>query len=324
MFRGLSRKGLERIKSVWGTQRVWDGTEIRHWLQHPLVQERINLKISGTPHTNRFEYFLDRYLKGRMPVERALTLGSGLGELERGLCQYDFARMHEGVDLSDEAVRISSEKARAAGFGHLRYRVADLNTIKLDHQCYDVIFGISSVHHIQNLEHLFRQVQQALTPGGYFFLDEFIGPSRFQWSEAQLGAMNDELSRLPRELRRRISDRKKFKDRVIRETVDEVIASDPSEAVRSSEIVPLLSQYFEVLEIKGYGGAILHQMLYDIAGNFCQENSGALEYLRELFEVEDALTAAGTVSNDFAVIIVRTKAARRSASPIGRSLNKCS
>src|SRR5207249_7745947 len=178
----------------------------------------------------------------------------------------------EGLDLSDEAVRLASEKARAAGFDHLRYRVADLNKIKLNRETYDVIFGISSVHHVQNLEHLFRQVQQALKPGGYFFLDEFIGPSRFQWTDAQLRTMNDALRRLPKELRRRISDRKKFKDRVVRETVGEVTASDPSEAVRSSEILPLLAQYFELGQMRGYGGAILHQLLYDIAGNFCEEN----------------------------------------------------
>jgi hypothetical protein len=45
VFKALSRKGLERIKNVWGTQRVWDGTDIRHWLQHPLVQERIKVWI---------------------------------------------------------------------------------------------------------------------------------------------------------------------------------------------------------------------------------------------------------------------------------------
>jgi SAM-dependent methyltransferase len=308
VFKAFSRKGLERIKNVWGVERVWDGTEIQHWLQHPLVQERINLKISGAPQINRFEYFLHRYLEGKMPVERALTLGSGLGELERGLCQYGFARSHQGVDLSDGAVRIAAEKAQAAGSDHLSYRTADLNTIKLERQAYDVIFGVSSVHHIDNLEHLFRQVQQALKPGGYFFLDEFIGPSRFQWTNAQLQSMNGQLRLLPKELRRRISDRKKFKERVIRKTVGEIIASDPSEAARSSEIVPLLTEYFKIVEIKGYGGAILHQLLYDIAGNFCEENAGSLEHLRRLFTLEDELTASGTVSNDFAVIIATTKA----------------
>jgi 2-polyprenyl-3-methyl-5-hydroxy-6-metoxy-1,4-benzoquinol methylase len=308
VFKAFSRKGLERIKNVWGTERVWGGKEIQHWLQHPLVQERINLKTSGSAQINRFEYFLNGYLDAKMPVERALTLGSGLGDLERGLCQYGFAQSHQGVDLSDEAVRIATESARASGLDHLSYHTADLNTIKLEREAYDVIFGISSVHHIGNLEHLLRQVRQALRPSGYFFLDEFVGPNRFQWTDAQLKSMNDQLRHLPKELRRRISDRKRFKERVVRETVGEVIASDPSEAVRSSEIVPLLTEYFRIVEIKGYGGAILHQLLYDIAGNFCEENAGSLDHLRRLFALEDELTASGAVSNDFAVIIATTKA----------------
>ena len=57
VFKAFSRKGLERIKNVWGSERVWDGEEIQHWLQHPLVQERINVKISGPLQINRFQYF---------------------------------------------------------------------------------------------------------------------------------------------------------------------------------------------------------------------------------------------------------------------------
>ena len=306
MFKSFSRKHLDRIKHVWGAGRVWGGTDIQHWLQHPLVQERINFKISGAPRMNRFEYFLNRYLQNRMPVERALTLGSGVGELERGLCQYGFALSHEGVDLSDQSVRVAIERAAAEGLGHLSYRTADLNNVALDAGAYDVIFGISSVHHTENLEHLFQQVRQALKPNGYFFLDEFIGPSRFQWTDAQLRVINNELQGLPKDLRRLISDRTKFKNTVRRKSVPEIIAADPSEAVRSGEIVPLLSQYFSVLEVKGYGGAILHELLYDTAGNFREENAGSLEHLRRLFEVEDELTASGKLAHDFAVIIART------------------
>jgi len=303
MFRAFSRKNLERVKHVWGAGRIWGGSHVQHWLQHPLVQERINIKVSGTAQMNRFEYFLERYLRGTMPVERALTLGSGVGELERGLCQYGFARFHEGLDLSDEAVRIASQKAESEGFRHIRYRTADLNTVTLDRSSYDAIFGVSSVHHIHNLEHLFQQVQQALKPGGYFFLDEFIGPSRFQWTDAQIRVINDQLQQIPKDLRRLVSDHTKFKERVVRKSVSYMIVADPSEAVRSSEIVPLLEDYFSILEIKGYGGAILHELLYDIAGNFCEENTGSLDHLRKLFEVEDQLTASQTVNDDFAVII---------------------
>jgi SAM-dependent methyltransferase len=307
MFKSFSRKQIERVKHVWGAGRVWGGSDIQHWLQHPLVQERINLKVAGGPGKNRFEYFLDHYLKNKMPVDRALTLGCGVGELERGLCQYGFARAHEGVDLSDEAVRIAIDKTQAAGFTHIQYHADNLNTIALERRAYDVIFGISSIHHTERLEQVFSEVEQALKPGGYFFMDEFIGPDRFQWTDAQIRAANEQLRLLPRNLRRLISDRGKFKDKVFRRSPAEIITSDPSEAIRSSEILPLVSQTFDVLEVKGYGGSILHELLYDIAGNFAEENPGSIDHLRRLFQVEDELTASGKLSHDFAVIIATPK-----------------
>jgi SAM-dependent methyltransferase len=234
--------------------------------------------------------------------------GPGVGELERGLCQYNFARQHEGIDISDEAIRIAVAQAQAAGFSHIHYRQGNLNTIALELRAFDVIFGISSIHHTERLEHVFAQVQQALKPGGYFFLDEFIGPNRFQWTDEQIRAINEQLLVLPRKLRRLISDRGKFKDRVIRRSPEEIIASDPSEAIRSSDIVPLLARYFDVLEVKGYGGSIIHELLYDIAGNFAEEHHpGSIDRLRSLFQAEDELTASGQLRDDFAVIIATTK-----------------
>jgi 2-polyprenyl-3-methyl-5-hydroxy-6-metoxy-1,4-benzoquinol methylase len=303
MFRIFSRKQLQRVKHAWGAGTIWGGKDISHWLQHPLVQERINLKVSGTPGVNRFEYFLNRHLKGKMPVERALTLGSGVGELERGLCHYNFARSHEGIDLSDDAIQTAIEKAAEIGLTHLHYRMDNLNTIVLEPKTYDVIFGISSIHHVQELEHLFDQVRQALKPGGFFFLDEFIGPNRFQWPDGQRRVMNEQLSRLPKHLRRSILNNQEFKFQVARKSLDEVLLADPSEAIRSSEIVPLLSRFFNVLEVRGYGGSVIHELLYDIAGNFCEENPGSLDHLRRLFEEEDDLIARGELGHDFAVII---------------------
>ena len=122
-------------------------------------------------------------------------------------------------------------------------------------------------------------------------------------TDAQIRVINDQLQQIPKDLRRLVSDHTKFKERIVRKSVSEMIVADPSEAVRSSEIVPLLEDYFSILEITGYGGAILHELLYDIAGNFCEENTGSLDRLRKLFEVEDQLTASQTVNDDFAVII---------------------
>jgi SAM-dependent methyltransferase len=297
------RKRFRQVKHVWGEGSIWTPGDIRHWLQHPLVQARINSIITDGFRGDRFQYFLDRYLNGRLPVQRALTLGSGEGQLERGLSNYNFAEVHEGVDLSEVAVQKAQHAAASGGLAHVRYRVADLNTLRLERRNYDVIFGISSVHHVEKLEHLFGQVRESLKPGGLFLLDEYVGPTKFQWSDEQLRIVNDQLKALPAELKRSVTQEGKTKPRVTRKSVEYVEQSDPSEAVRSAEIIPLLKRYFQILELKGYGGSLLHELLYDIAGNFSEKNSGSLEHLKRLFAIEDELIAAGRLHHDFAVVI---------------------
>jgi SAM-dependent methyltransferase len=293
------------VRHVWGDQNIWTPGEIRHWLQHPRVQTRINAKITGEFPGDRFQYFLDRYMKDRLPVQLALTLGCGAGELERGLSKYHFARTHDGLDLSDHAVQLAQDAAAREGLSVLQYRVAELNTLQLDASTYDVVFGISAIHHVRKLEHLFEQVRNALTPGGYFFVDEYIGPTQFQWTEPQLRIMNEQLRKLPEELKRSMSEPGVFKTEVVRKSLEYMNAADPSEAVRSGDIVKLLTGYFNVVEFKGYGGSLLHELLYDIAGNFNERNPGSLERLDELFALEDELLANGTLSHDFAVIVAR-------------------
>ena len=174
----------------------------------PKVRERINFLISGNPRKDCFQYFIERYFREGLDrprqAKRALTLGCGHGELERGLCQYNFVRVHDGVDIAEGAVAQASKLARAEGFDHLRYKVADLNTIKLPKCTYDVVFGVSSIHHVANLEHLFLQVVLSLKPGGYFFLNEYIGPNQLQWTDEQLAIVNELLAPLPLEFRRSI------------------------------------------------------------------------------------------------------------------------
>jgi len=301
---------IAKVKEVWGDgagASTWRSGQRLHWTQHPKVQERLNLLVSGDVYRNRFEYFLDRYLRGRLPVERALTLGSGHGELERGLTQYNFATRHEGVDISDGAVAAATRLANEAGLQHISYRIADINSIELPENTYDVVFGVGSIHHTARLEHLFAQVAHSLKPDGFFFLDEYVGPSHFQWTDKQLAAINKAAAALPARYGMRIDDPRLPKPPVTRMSVAEMNAIDPSEAVRSSEIIELLPKYFDVVETRGAGGSLLHLLLEHITGNFDESDPDAMLYLQSLFDLEDELIAAGTLQHDFAVII----AARR-------------
>ncbi len=263
------REARERVKRLWGEQAgTWAVGRGRHWLEHPKVQERINLKITGRPNLNRYHQFVFEDLGGRVPVGRALTVGCGAGDLERGLAKLcNFCVRHDALDVSDAAVEKARKLAGQAAYTHIRYWVSDLNSVQLEKQAYDVVFGISSVHHVAKLELLYGQISRALKPRGCFYMDEFIGPSQFQWSDQQLDAVNRMLERIPERLRVRQSTGT-VKERVMRPSIAEMNADDPSEAIRSEEIVPLLAERFPDFLLRGYGGNILHLLLEDIAGNF--------------------------------------------------------
>jgi SAM-dependent methyltransferase len=306
---------VTKVKNLWGsTEGTWRTAEWRRWLQHPKVQERINILVTGDAQKDRYQYFLDHYrptrLGRRIRAKRVLTLGCGHGEFERGLAKYDFAEIHEGVDIADGAVAEATRLAKAEGLDHLRYRVADLNTIRLPECTYDVVFGISAVHHVANLEHLFREVLLSLKPGGYFMLDEFVGPSQFQWPDEQVAIINEQLDKLPVEFKYAISHPEIIKGCVWRHTLEEMNAADPSEAIRSGEIVQLLPRYFDIVEFRGYGGTLLHLLLDEIAGHFLPEDPRGMEYLHSFFALEDQMIASGKFQHDFAFVIARRKPTR--------------
>jgi ubiquinone/menaquinone biosynthesis C-methylase UbiE len=91
----------------------------------------------------------------------------------------------------------------------------------------------------------------------------------------------------------------------------EMAIDDPTEAVRSAEITPLLRQKLQVVEYKPYGGAVLLHLLDDIAGNFETDEPGARELLDMLFAIEDALMAAGEIDSDFAYVVAGKRGAAR-------------
>lgn len=268
---------------------------------------RWNRMTTGNPEVDHFQLVAERYLAPR-GAKTALSLGCGSGHNERSWAAvYRFER-HEGLDISPVSIAEAEKLARNAGMEQLHYAIGDLNSVRLPPAAYDIVFAEQSLHHVAALEHLMAQVQGALKPGGLFVVNEFIGPTRFQWTDRQLEAINGALAILPPCLRRSRVQPDIFKSRVVRPTVAQVIASDPSESVRSAEIPGLLHEYFDVLEWRPYGGALLHLLFEDIAGNFKSDDPAVLGWRDWCFDLEDRLMQAGELKTDFVMVVCQCPA----------------
>ena len=87
----------------------------------------------------------------------------------------------------------------------------------------------------------------------------------------------------------------------------EVVADDPSESVRSDEILEIIVRYFDVVEKKEWGGNICQFLLAGIADNFTDEDSCSQLLIRMIWKIEDTLLACGELKSDFAYVVARRR-----------------
>ena len=296
---------IERVNEVWAGQNpVWCG-EAKQWMAHPMVAERINMLASGDPHVDAYGHLkavLTR-LGWTLPVARAASLCCGEGSLERELVKQGYAQSVVGYDLAQKAIEVARHSAQAEGLRGLEYEVRDLELNGLSTTGLDLVFSFSGVHHLSRLEKTFNAVHEALRPGGVFHVYEYVGPDRFQWTERQLLEINDFLERLPNRYRR-LPDGS-LKPLVTRPTIQEMLDADPSEAVRSSRIEPLLKERFRILDRREIGGTLLHMGLSNIAQNFDPMIEEDRYWVTQLFEREDALLNENALTSDFAIYVAQ-------------------
>lgn len=271
------------------------------WLDVERIEvEHIRPRVSGDPDVSYLDHFLAVHLPDR-PVDRLLSLGCGGGNLERALVVRDAARRIDAFDVSPESIALARRLAEEAGFAdRITYAVADIDRIELEAGAYDAVVIKQALHHFEALEHVYDQVRRALVPGGIFLFNEFVGPSRFQWSDEQLEHANRWLRDLPKRLRRRAPVVK-----IHRPLVADMVALDPSESVRSAEILPLLRDRFEIVEEKPYGGTLLHLVLGHLLPVLDLDAEEDVEILRGWMRDEGRPLDAGELPSDFVYLVAR-------------------
>jgi len=220
------------------------------WLAHPRVRAYVNESVSGDPNVWPLEWFKSSGF-GDRPLGRVLSIGCGLGGLERELVRSGLAAAVEGIDLHRKVIEEAERLARTEGFGGLiRYHTGDAHDYLKQHQAtFDAIFFHASLHHFPDPESTLRLCRDSLRPGGLLYVDEFVGRSMKDWRIRDLVLPNILYRLLPAGVRR---------VGVIRKPVN---PEDPSEAISAGRILSAIDRSFEVVDRRDYGGNLL-SLLY--------------------------------------------------------------
>ena len=215
-----------------------------------------------------------------MKFERGLSLACGSGRAERQLVKAGTAASFLGIDLAEGALAEAEAEAKKYNLP-ITYERGDLNTLTLPRNAFDLVVTQNCLHHVLELEHLASEIWHALKPGGYLWIDDFIGETQFQWSDARLAIVNALIEGLPAELRRN-----RLQNRLVapyqRRAAGTLVS--PFEAIRSAEIVPIFRRWFDV-ETAKETNAVLHLVMpVGTRSNYIEQEGG-----RTVFSVLKAI-----------------------------------
>ena len=267
------------------TRAFWDreteSPSHTSWLEHPAIRLYTLRQIDPIDAEWPVDWF-NNWLKGRR-FARGLSIGCGSGPFERDLIGHDLCDRIDAFDASLQSIRI----AQGAAGDRIHYFVADFNRCAFRPRSYDAVFFHQSLHHVERLEELLAGVRAWLRPDGLVYLDEYIGPSRNAWSDELIAPHRAVFERLPAEMK------------LTTELPLPIQENDPSEAVRSDEIMQVLEQEFEIAAFRGYGGNLLSVIFPNLDRNALSE-----EVVDALIEEDRAMSAAGPY---YAVIVARPR-----------------
>ena len=288
------------IQTRWDDGQFTAHLELLVWTASPIVKRYLHALVSGDPNCDWLTWIEAVHLPDR--ADRALVLGCGSGWLERALAGRGRFRSIVACDFAAESVTRARAAARAEGISSIDYMVLDLENERLPAGPFDAVIANDVIHHITGLEPLYSRIEGVLAPGGKLIFNEYVGPNRFQYDDGRMEIVNRYLRLLPKGLRwDPITGQVLWK----RERVDprKLAIDDPTEAVRSEEVLPLARKVFRTEKEYPYGGGLLNPLLFGIVANFRHGDPWDDMLMSRLCAAEQWLTEAGEIEPDFRIFV---------------------
>lgn len=150
------------------------------------------------------------------------------------------------------------------------------------------------------LDFCIGQISKSLKLNGLLYVNDYLGPARFQFSDSQIRLAHELLLSVP----------EKFRSQNLPKCCDPIALSqmDPSEAVNSHQIYETIRCHFDIVERIDMGGTLLAP----IFGGGCLDSSiiesgEGLEVISMLVEAERKLISDGSIRSDHLLLVCRRR-----------------
>jgi SAM-dependent methyltransferase len=278
----------------------------KSWGHSKVIHEFLVKKIlpGGTASSPIIALFL-RYeaLYGKNKFNHGVSIGCGnasreLAMMERGLVDsFDF------YEMSAERLKQIESMAAEKGLSDRVKLNSDDALAKSVSEKYDLVFWCHSLHHMLDTKAAVEWSRDAMVQGGALIMYDFVGASRFQWSDQALQYASAARCLLPEKyLQNPDKPGSLFPTVVKRPSERKLIARDPTEAADSDNILGALEGTFNSLEIVPLGGIIYHLGLNELFTNILNDPEHH-DLLAALLQLDAAIAKRGL--NNFAAAFAK-------------------
>ncbi|MDY6805828.1 MAG: class I SAM-dependent methyltransferase [Cyanobacteriota bacterium] len=286
----------QQIGSHWSAKSTKSKGKSRFW-QSPTIIKHINKRVCGTSVKGRHRG-LTELVKNRFPgrvFKHGVSVGCGTGNKEMSLIQQGLVEKFDLFELSEQRIKTGRIKAEELAIaGRVNFILGDaLSVTDLDNR-YDFINWTSSLHHMLNVRQAVEWSFNVLEEDGVFYMDEYIGPDRLQFTDEMLKLASEVRRNLPgRYLRNPRKPEQMFPRDCKAPDLGKLKERDPSEAANSSMIIGAVRDNFPDAKLIMTGGIVYFIALNDLVGNFNEKEEDDICILKLLLRIDDLLSEAG-------------------------------
>lgn len=270
----------DRIAQHWSSVYQRQSDLIIRWWESDYVVRYINRKVCGEPipgvSSGVHQLALNRFA-ARAPFGKGISVGGGTGSKEVDLLRRGLVQSMVIYDLSPQAIASGRQRATEEGFAdRMTFIQDDAFRRETSPDAYDLVYWNNALHHMPDAGEALRWSRRVLKAGGLFLMDDFVGPTRMQWSQRTLNINNIFLHSLPAQyFRHPCKPAATLPQAVQRPNVAVMMATDPSECADSARILPELARHFPEADVIPTGGGVYVVGLNDVLHNIVAANDTA-------------------------------------------------
>lgn len=273
---------LDRVGKYWSHQKQ---EQRRIWWHSAYLKKKVGERYTGIqfPSLIQADIHMLKQAIGERKVARAISVACGAGAKEMALIKEGLVQNFDLFEVSDKRISDGTQKSVVLGIeNRIQFHKEDALKKELAN-VYDLVFWHHGLHHMLDTREAVLWSKKILKKGGIFYMNDYVGMNRLQWSNRSVSLANKIRSVLPDKYFYR-KGKSPFPKNVRVIDKEKLIEVDPSECADSEKIIPSLSSIFANAEIKLLGGVVYHLALNDILVNISEQETQFFDYMMILDE----------------------------------------